>query len=79
MSIPTLLATCRSVDTDLLGDYGSGGMSYEEFAARVRRRADGMNKDFDPGLNPVSDPASAGLRGGRASNCLPTTRGPPIR
>jgi hypothetical protein len=54
-------------------------MSYEEFAARVRRRADGMNKDFDPGLNPVSDPASAGLRGGRASNCLPTTRGPPIR
>lgn len=33
---------------DLLSDYGSGAMPYEEFAARVRRRTEGVAEDFDP-------------------------------
>jgi hypothetical protein len=32
---------------DLLSDYASGVMPYEEFAARVRRRSQGVNEDFD--------------------------------
>jgi hypothetical protein len=33
---------------DLLADYGNGVIAYEEFAARARRRAQGVNEDFDP-------------------------------
>jgi hypothetical protein len=33
---------------DLLADYGNGVIAYEEFAARVRRRSQGVNEDFDP-------------------------------
>ncbi len=32
---------------DLLGAFGSGSMKYEEFAARVRRRFEGTNEDYD--------------------------------
>jgi hypothetical protein len=33
---------------DLLADYGNGVIAYEEFAARARRRSQGVNEDFDP-------------------------------
>jgi hypothetical protein len=33
--------------TNLLADYGNGAIAYEEFAARVRRRSQGVNEDFD--------------------------------
>jgi hypothetical protein len=32
---------------DLLSDSGNGIIAYEEFAARVRRRSQGANEDFD--------------------------------
>jgi hypothetical protein len=33
---------------DLLSDYGNGIIAYDEFAARVRRRSQGIDEDFDP-------------------------------
>ncbi len=45
---------------DLLADYSSGDMEYVEFAARVRRRVNGMPEDFDgspPWLEDEPDPA----------------------
>jgi hypothetical protein len=51
VNLPTVLPRARDDFDDykdLLGDYGNGMIPYEEFAARTRRRADGVNEDFDP-------------------------------
>jgi hypothetical protein len=49
MRIPQVLRRAReSFDRhkDLLAEYGSGD-TYESFAARVRRRSQGLPEDFD--------------------------------
>lgn len=49
-NLPAVLPEARDrfeTYKDLLADYGNGVIAYEEFAARVRRRAQGVNEDFD--------------------------------
>jgi hypothetical protein len=52
-NLPQILPEARSRFEryrDLLDAYARGDMSYEEFAARVRRRQQGVDEDHDPGL-----------------------------
>jgi hypothetical protein len=49
-NLPALIPEARKkfdAYKDLLADYGNGVIAYDEFAARVRRRAQGTNGDFD--------------------------------
>lgn len=41
---------------DILGPYGRGDMSYREFAARLRRRENGTDEDFDPEEDAIDIP-----------------------
>lgn len=41
---------------DLLTPYAFGDITYEEFAARLRRRIEGLNEDFDPPIEDWLDP-----------------------
>jgi hypothetical protein len=50
VNLPDVLSRAREdfdQYKDLLSDYRSGRMPYEEFAARVRRRTEGVDEDFD--------------------------------
>lgn len=49
-NLPTVVPEARErfdAYIDLLSDYGNGIIAYEEFAAKVRRRSQGANEDFD--------------------------------
>jgi hypothetical protein len=51
-NLPQILPEARSrfeEYRDLLDSYARGNMPYEEFAARVRRRQQGVEEDHDPG------------------------------
>jgi len=57
VNLPALMPAFRHVfreNQDLLHAYGTRAIAYDEFAARVRRRAAGMNEDsdFDPDSYP---------------------------
>jgi hypothetical protein len=51
-NLPQILPAARSrfeEYRDLLDSYSRGNMPYEEFAARVRRRQQGVDEGHDPG------------------------------
>jgi hypothetical protein len=50
-NLPKILPEARSrfeENRDLLDAYARGNMTYEEFAARVRRRQQGVEEGHDP-------------------------------